>query len=63
MAPTTPDARLYSLDLAKIAADLHRVDHRVDDLLAIGQRLSRLGADITSACERSFVAAQDDAAA
>lgn len=63
MSPSAPDTRRYSLDLAKILADLHRADNRVDDLLEIGQRLSRLGTEVAAACETAHVSAQAETAA
>lgn len=63
MPHSSPDTRSFSLNLASIASDLHRVDGNVEQLLAIGSRLSRLAAEIAAACERAFVAAAEEVAA
>ncbi len=57
------DMRRYALELAKIGEDLHRVDHDVDALLGIGQRLSHLGNEIANACESAHISAVEEAAA
>lgn len=63
MALSTSDLRLLSIALANIEADLQRSRDSVEEMLAIGGRLSRLAGDVTLACERAFLEVSQEIAA
>jgi len=63
MAQPASHTHRLSLDFARIVADLQRAAGRPADLLAIGHRLSRLGAAVAAAYERAFLAAVHEPAA
>jgi len=63
MVQSVSQTRRLSLDLARIVADLQRAAGRPADLLAIGSRLSRLGAEVAAAYEHAFLVAVREPAA
>jgi len=63
MSTNIPDSRRLAHELALIVADMHRADHRVEEVLAIGSRLSRVGSAVARACELGYASLPDEVAA
>ncbi len=63
MALNAPDVRHFALDLTLLDADISHAGGQIDQLIAVGGRLSCLGTEIVAAYERAYRAAAEASAA
>lgn len=63
MALNAPDVRHFALDLSLLDADICDADGQIEQLIAVGGRLSRLGTEIVAAYEKAYRAAAEASAA